>query len=93
MEKETEHPHYLGTKWRVLFLKPRPGLRSWSLEQESRVPDMPDSGRQLHDFAADASLLGPQHSLLEPKLYRLLRWILRGVGGPTEAGQGPRVTS
>lgn len=44
MEKETEHPHYLGTKWRVLLLKPRPGMRSWNLKQESRVPIMPDSG-------------------------------------------------
>lgn len=45
MEKEEPgHPHYLGTKWRLLLLKPRPGLRSWNLKQESRVPVTPDSG-------------------------------------------------
>lgn len=30
-------------------------------------------------------MLGPLHSPLEPKLYKLLRWSLSGVGDPKEA--------
>lgn len=39
------HPHYLGTKWRVLFLLFRARLRSWDFKQEPWVPAVPDSGR------------------------------------------------